>query len=485
MTADKMDFLKLCGARDLDDDTAYTICRMIDIVGYKVQANWNWNWLQGKNVDYRSLINFRLAKAAWSLLLRAEWVSLQTTDDEMRRISTISPLVGLINLQSLVLQNNLIADLQPVSSLSKLKYLNCHANRVTDISPLKHIRLLEEVKLGQNPLASLMALVELPNLRRLAISTDQLPLLSECGPLSSIQVLEIRGENPVNNLADFPEMPLLKVLRLDRLQDTTGMERFASLRTLEFSQGDFPWLDGANKLKGLTHLKIWTSRALSLEPLSALYALRCVEILAPAVDGLSALARLPVLHEVKMCDQTKYNKAELEVLNKSLTPWADEFRAPETKASPSLNIEIVNQEAFDFYNVKESFGITAGECEDGMFKSEREWLVGEIRSTLKTNFKEDGDGDFLLPGTTGFRRSDRLVLYSRHAYESFRKIVIAVQHVLCEARNDWIIYFQGLISEGPDFEELAGDAQDFTVWIYPDKIMATTDNATVVRELIE
>jgi hypothetical protein len=120
-----------------------------------------------------------------------------------------------------------------------------------------------------------------------------------------------------------------------------------------------------------------------------------------------------------------------------------------------------------------------------MFESEWKWLESELRSTLEVNFEEDLDGDFLLPGITGFRRSDRLVLYSLRAYQSVREIITAVQGVLCEARNEWIIYFQALVSEGPDFEKLPDDAQDFTVWIYPDKIMATQENAAVLREAMD
>ena len=171
-------------------------------------------------------------------------------------------------------------------------------------------------------------------------------------------------------------------------------------------------------------------------------------------------------------------------MNKTLTPWSDEFRASEKRASPSLVIETVSQETFDYYDSKASFGIKPGECEDGMLKSGREWLLGQLRGMLEANFKEDTDGDFLLPATTGFGRSERLVLYSLRAYESFREIVTTIQQVLCETRDDWIIYFQGLPSEGPDFEELPEDAHDFTVWVYPDKIMATKDNAAIIRELI-
>jgi hypothetical protein len=62
---------------------------------------------------------------------------------------------------------------------------------------------------------------------------------------------------------------------------------------------------------------------------------------------------------------------------------------------------------------------------------------------------------------------------------------LAVQEILCRARNDWIIWCQSLLGEGPEEQELPGYLDDFTVWIYPDKVMATEESAAVVRKLIE
>ena len=474
-------FLRLARQADLDEETAYTICQMIDVVGSRIKENWDWDWLKKRRPNYRSLIDRSLASAAWDALVQKDWFSLQTTNDETRRITTVAPLEDMTNLRSLVLQNNEVADLQPLTKMSRLKYLNIYANKVSDLSALAHLQSLEELNLANNPIESLAVLEQLPKLRWLALSTDQVPCFTRCKRLPSVQVLEITGEAPVGTVANFPEMPSLKVLRLYQLRDTAAMGRFPSLSTLALIYGQFSRLDGVEKLKGLTHLEAWSSQPLSLQPLRTMYSLRRVEILAPpGVTDLSALSRLPVLHEVRIGDQHDANKlpcnpAELEALNKSLTPWLDEFKAPDKKASPSLAIEVVSQEVFDFYDSKESFGIKPGECEDGMFKSEREWLVSELRSTLKVNFKEDIDGDFLLPGTTGFRRSERLALYSLRAHERVREIITAVQGILCDARNDWIIYFQGLASEGPDWADLPEGAQDFTVWIYPDKIVATEE----------
>ncbi len=485
-------FLKLIQQPDLDEETAYTICQLISAVGWEIKGKkWDWDWFKEKRGDYRSLISRSLAVPAWRLLAEKDWLSLQTTSEEMPRISTVVPLEGMTNLRWLVLQDNHVADLRPLSKMSRLKYLNIYSNKVSDLSPLEHLQSLEELSLANNPIESFAVLEQLPKLRWLALSTDQVPCFARCRCLPSIQVLEITGETPVDNVANFPEMPSLKVLRVYQLKDTVGIERFPSLSTLRLVDGQFSCLGGVEKLKGLTHLEAWSSQQLSLQPLSSLYALRRVKILAPEVTDLSALARLPVLHEVRMDDKTendktKSNRAELEALCKTLTPWADEFRAPEKKASPSLDIEIVSQEAFDYYDSKASFGLKPGECEDGMFKSEREWLKDELFDSIEAmNFKEGTDKDFYVTRETAFDRTEGLVLYSLRAYESVREIVTAVQGILCEARNDWIIYFQGLASEGPDFEELPEDAQDFTVWIYPDKIMATKDNAAIVRELMD
>ncbi len=490
MKTEQSSFLRLALKPDLYEETAYTICQLIDAVGWEIEGhNWDREWFKEKRGDYRSLINRSLAVSAWRLLAEKGFLNLQTIGDEDPRISTIAPLEGMTNLQTLGFQNNHVADLQPLSKMSKLKSLNIYSNKVSDLSPLAQLQSLELLHLGENPVESFAALEQLPNLRWLLLSTDQVACFTKCKRLPSLQTLVIECEGSVDDLTNFPEMPSLKVLDMQGLKETTGIERFPSLNTLELTHGLFSRLDGVEKLKSLTHLEAWSSQPLSLQPLTTMYALRCVEILAPpGVTDLSALSRLPVLHEVRIGDQhdansIPCNQAELEALRKSLTPWSDEFKAPEKKTRPSFDIEIVSQETFDYYDT-EAFGIKPGECEDGMFKSERRWLQDELIDSIEAiNLKHGDNKDFFVTSQTAFARSEGLVLYSLRAYESLREILTAVQHILCETRNDWIIYFQGLAGEGLDWEELPEDAQDFTVWIYPDKIMATKENAAILRSL--
>jgi hypothetical protein len=71
-------FLRLARKPNLDNETAYTICRLIDAVGWEIKGkNWNWDWLNGKRGRYRSLIDTSIVESAWRLLGQKVWLSLQ------------------------------------------------------------------------------------------------------------------------------------------------------------------------------------------------------------------------------------------------------------------------------------------------------------------------------------------------------------------------------------------------------------------------
>jgi hypothetical protein len=147
---------------------------------------------------------------------------------------------------------------------------------------------------------------------------------------------------------------------------------------------------------------------------------------------------------------------------------------------------VVDQETFDYYDSKGTYGVRPDEPErDGMLSSEKYWLLRELQEALSVRFEHGESADFFLPLTPGRRRTEWVILYSLAAYESFREIVLAVQRILCQTRNDWIIWFQSCVTEGPDAEDLPEDFQDFIVWIYPNKIVATKETAAVVSRLIE
>jgi Leucine-rich repeat (LRR) protein len=79
------------------------------------------------------------------------------------KISDISPLAGLVNLEELYISNNQISDIRPLAGLKKLKVLQLHHNKITDISPLSGLTNLSELDISYNQIKDLRPLTGLSN----------------------------------------------------------------------------------------------------------------------------------------------------------------------------------------------------------------------------------------------------------------------------------------------------------------------------------
>ena len=75
----------------------------------------------------------------------SELTNLKHLDLFHTEITDISMLAGLVNLETLILDSNLIVDVSPLASLPNLKTLYLHVNKIEDFSPLDGIRKNIEV----------------------------------------------------------------------------------------------------------------------------------------------------------------------------------------------------------------------------------------------------------------------------------------------------------------------------------------------------
>src|SRR5207249_3148631 len=99
----------------------------------------------------------------------------------------------------------------------------------------------------------------------------------------------------------------------------------------------------------------------------------------PKVSGLHSLSSLPALHDVVLDYQVKHKRGELKALLAELTSWEIEFKDESRNLQPSLDLHVVDQRTFDYYDSKASYGARPDEPErDGMLSSERYWLLHEI-----------------------------------------------------------------------------------------------------------
>ncbi len=477
-------FLSFRKSTVLDPEVAHTLVELIEIVrGELAGYTKEYYEASGKRDDakravgYRAKVDEEELKLAWELLSKKSWISLQNISNQ-KPITTLAPLAGLHQLNSLIIIGNRIKDLSPLTGLTALRRLAADRNDIIDLAPIQNCHELRDVSLTENPIGDFSPLTSLPGLTELSLSVDQLPAFQKCIELFSLEQLSIRGDGLIPSLESFPQMPALRTLRLDNVRSLEGIERFPSLLNLHVV-GCFDRLDAIVALRQLTHGNLHSSQALDVTPLSALYTLRKLSLHCPAVIGLSELSRLPALHDISCWEGAK-NSPGLDALKKTLSTWDHEFLAPTRRHEPSVQLEIVTETEFDHYDQDAAYGLKPDECNPDMVSSERGWLLDRIRDTLSIDLEEKMDFD--LPWRGGMRRSDTLIIYSLKAYHAFREIVRRVQIILGEAQNDWIIYFQSSLWEGAD--EPSDEVKDFIVWLYPQKIQATADQAGIVESLL-
>ncbi len=148
-----------------------------------------------------------------------------------------------------------------------------------------------------------------------------------------------------------------------------------------------------------------------------------------------------------------------------------EFLASQPRYTPSLRVEVVDQEKFDYYD-GEPYNKDPNTTNAEMLSSELEWLDERLEKVFAGQFKQDDD--YAIPFNWPGARSAYHRALQRPSRECFSKVSACHAKSVAEAKEDLIIYFQ---SDGP--------ATEFIVWVYPDKIVTTEEYAEAVRKLVK
>lgn len=132
------------------------------------------------------------------------------------RLSDISSLQFLINLQRLNLELNRISDISPLQSLTNLKSLNLWRNQISKISYLESLVNLKRLYLNFNQISDISSLQFLTNLQDLNLAFNQISNISLpwLNSFPNLEELYLRG-NPIQNIPkeifDKPENVLPEV----------------------------------------------------------------------------------------------------------------------------------------------------------------------------------------------------------------------------------------------------------------------------------
>jgi len=94
-----------------------------------------------------------------------------------RNITDLSPLGGLVKLETIDFEDCSVSALSPLRSLAKLETIRASDCPITDISALATLENLRHVDLRGCPVADFSPLLEKPNLQEIVVREDQTKLL--------------------------------------------------------------------------------------------------------------------------------------------------------------------------------------------------------------------------------------------------------------------------------------------------------------------
>jgi hypothetical protein len=290
------------------------------------------------NPAYRPQINREYLDATvevWAELNKLHYMSW-----EDRPIRDLSALRFFPHLEELHLNDAEIADLSPISDLGRLASLQLHeplsngGHVICDVSALADLPHLRKLSLSlRRPWPKLAAIAELPALKSFAY-TGNLLALRDVPRLRGVERAtfnaDLNWKTPLRDLHDLPEMPVVRLLRVDSVADLNGIERYPTLLNADLV-GPYLHLRDLVRLEFCTYLRLEGELFHELEPVSHLPNLREVLLVRERPLDLAPFAEGPALREVNV-ERCSILRTELSALNATMIPWDGDFRAPEPRA---------------------------------------------------------------------------------------------------------------------------------------------------------
>lgn len=384
-------FIEYAQSANLSGDEIYTIELLIETARSHTEEGYYSTDHQKRaecreQPDYAPSFPNELIASSAEHLAGLDWLSLQRTRGKERPVRSLEPIRHLTELTGLSLGNNEIVNLEPLKGCTKLKRLIINQNAVQDTSPLAFCSGLEDLEICENPVDSFSGLDDLLKLKELAISAGQLPSFSDIKSLPALSKLNVDSDW-FDSFMAFPDLPRLKVIQGAHVRSLSGIEKFTNLENIINMWGEFSSLEPLRGLRKLTHVNILESKIRQLEPMSELLALRAIHIsTSEASVDFSSLYRLPALHELTVRAQDEA-PPELIKFCDELSSWDTEFYSPQCRHEPSLEIEIVDQKTFDFYDSKCGYGIVRADTNEGLLSSELSWLDERLEAVLQVEMR--------------------------------------------------------------------------------------------------
>jgi Leucine-rich repeat (LRR) protein len=223
---------------------------------------------------------------------------------DVKKVTDITPLKGLINLTNLSLYGNKVSDLDSLKGLTNLTQLDLSGNQVSDLDSLKDLTNLTNLVLTDNRISDVAPLKGLTHLDSLDLAgevttnnlDDNQMMISDVGPLKSLTNLTFLdlGNNRISDVAPLKGLTNLRWLgllgnRISDLAPLKGLTKLTSLRIGNDQIGDITALRG---LTNLSELWIQDTQISDFSPLKDLTNLTNLYLDRNSISDLTPLKDL-------------------------------------------------------------------------------------------------------------------------------------------------------------------------------------------------
>jgi len=253
-------------------------------------------------LDMASLTHF----SAWNAGIRDVAglelaVNLMSLDLSSNRIADVTALGPLTALEELTLNDNLISDVTPLGRLTALAHLRLSNNRISDITALGRLTSLQALRLGSNRVTNATGLGTLTALRELHIGDNRIADVTWVGSLTSLRELTLDG-NDVSDVAALHSLPALRQLWLNgnAVADVTALAGLTMLEGLHLDNNDIADVTPLGRLTELSHLSLAGNRISNVTPLGNLTKLQSLHLDDNRISDVTALATLTDLFELSL-----------------------------------------------------------------------------------------------------------------------------------------------------------------------------------------
>lgn len=253
----------------------------------------------------------------------------ELTVAEMRTLTTLvanrclaTNLTGLefaVNLASLDVSENNIADLTPLAGLTNLTSLRVGKNRITDLSSVAKLTKLTELSAGNNLITDLGPVAGLSVISRLIVENNQIEDISPLTGLSTLVNVFVAGNGRISNLEPLRNLTRIQELFVggNAISDLSALQGLVNLRRLSLR---------ANKITDVT-------------PLRNLQFINVLDLDVNAITDLTPLAgytRLTSANVRENCLDIAPGADDRLVINGWITRGASVLFSPQKIAAPTL-----------------------------------------------------------------------------------------------------------------------------------------------------